>query len=89
MSQSRWLYLHDACHECNPFYFLTAPQAMRSPELPEGSVFMSSALAWITIAVPPLLKRECGPSDNVTSSLRMVTEALPEGLTVKFCISPA
>jgi hypothetical protein len=26
-------------------YFVTTPQAMRSPELPEGSVFMSSALA--------------------------------------------
>jgi hypothetical protein len=39
-------------------YFCTTPQAIRSPELPEGSVFMSSAFAWITIAVPPLLKSE-------------------------------
>ena len=39
-------------------YFVIAPQAMRSPELPEGSVFMSSALAWMTIDVPPLLKSE-------------------------------
>ena len=39
-------------------HLVTAPQAMRSPELPEGSVFMSSALAWMMIAVPPLLKRE-------------------------------
>ena len=28
-----------------PLYFLITPQAMRSPELPAGSVFMSSALA--------------------------------------------
>jgi len=39
-------------------YFVTTPQAMRSPEFPEGSVFMSSALAWMTMAVPPLLKSE-------------------------------
>src|SRR5437660_7777847 len=39
----------------------------RSPEFPEGSVFMSSALAWITIAVPPLLNSEWLPSPSVTS----------------------
>jgi hypothetical protein len=39
-------------------YLCTTPQAMRSPELPDGSVFMSSAFAWITSAVPPLLKSE-------------------------------
>ena len=39
-------------------YFVTTPQAIRSPEFPEGSVFMSSALAWMTIAVPPLVKSE-------------------------------
>ena len=31
---------------------------MRSPELPDGSVFMSSALAWIMMDVPPLANRE-------------------------------
>src|SRR5258708_367697 len=29
-------------------YFVITPQAMRSPAFPEGSVFMSSALAWMT-----------------------------------------
>ena len=46
---------------------------MRSPELPEGSVFMSSALAWMTMAVPPLLKSEWGPSVRVTSVSSSVT----------------
>ncbi len=30
------------------------PQAMRLPELPAGSVFMSSAFSWTTMEVPPL-----------------------------------
>ena len=32
-------------HESLSSYFVITPQAMRSPELPEGSVFMSSAFA--------------------------------------------
>jgi hypothetical protein len=39
-------------------YLWTTPQAIRSPELPDGSVFMSSAFAWIMSAVPPLEKSE-------------------------------
>jgi hypothetical protein len=42
----------------NLYGFDITPQAMRSPAFPAGSVFMSSALAWITSAVPPLLKME-------------------------------
>jgi len=34
-------------------YFSMMPQAMRSPEFPDGSDFRSSALAWITSEVPP------------------------------------
>ena len=33
-------------------YFVITPQAIRSPAFPVGSVVMSSAFAWITIAVP-------------------------------------
>jgi hypothetical protein len=39
-------------------YLVITPQAMRSPALPAGSVFWSSALAWMTRAVPPLLNSE-------------------------------
>ncbi len=38
------------------------PQAMRSPAFPAGSVFISSALAWIIRAVPPPAKTEFAPS---------------------------
>jgi hypothetical protein len=41
-----------------PAYLVITPQAMRSPELPAGSVFMSSGFAWMTSEVPPLLKSE-------------------------------
>jgi hypothetical protein len=71
------------------YYFVTTPQAMRSPELPEGSVFMSSALAWMTMAVPPLLKSEWAPSPRVTSLSSSFASALPLASTVKFCMSPA
>jgi hypothetical protein len=39
-------------------YFVITPQAIRSPALPAGSDFMSSGLAWITKAVPPLANNE-------------------------------
>jgi len=38
-------------------YFVMVPQAMRSPALPAGSDFMSSALAWITSAVSAIDKQ--------------------------------
>ena len=34
------------------------PQAMRLPELPDGSVFMSSAFSWTMIDVPPFANSE-------------------------------
>ena len=39
---------------------------MRSPALPAGSLFMSSALAWTTSAVPPPAKTELFPVVSVT-----------------------
>ena len=54
--QPRRLSPHDLCQP--QAYFVITPQAMRSPELPEGSVFISSASAWMTMAVPPLLNSE-------------------------------
>lgn len=39
-------------------YCVIVPQAMRSPALPAGSVFMSSGLAWTISAVPPLPNTE-------------------------------
>src|ERR1700733_3329958 len=62
-------------------YFSMAPQAMRSPELPEGSDMRSSALAWITSDVPPSWKSELAPSPRVTPLARKVALALPFGLT--------
>ena len=35
-------------------YLVIVPQAIRSPAFPEGSLFRSSAFAWIMSAVPPL-----------------------------------
>src|ERR1700720_316361 len=58
-------------------YFVTTPQAMRSPEFPEGSVFMSSALAWTTSAVPPLLKSEWLSFPKFTSLSSNLKFALP------------
>ena len=40
---------------------------MRSPELPDGSVFWSSACAWITSDVPPAVKSDGPSSPRVTS----------------------
>ena len=41
------------------FIYLTiSPQAIRSPALPAGSLFISSAWAWMTNAVPPPAKTE-------------------------------
>ena len=39
-------------------YLTMTPHAMRSPAFPAGSLTMSSALAWITNAVPPLANTE-------------------------------
>ena len=39
-------------------YSAMMPQAMRAPEFPEGSVFMSSAFSCTTIDVPPLAKSD-------------------------------
>lgn len=70
-------------------YLVIVPQAMRSPAFPEGSLIRSSALAWITSAVPPLANTELLPSPRVTAEFSTVSLAVPFGLTVKFGISPA
>ena len=70
-------------------YFVTTPQAMRSPELPEGSVFISSALAWMTSAVPPLLNSEWASAPRFTSLFPSLASALPFASIVKFGMSPA
>src|SRR6266481_65130 len=70
-------------------YFVIAPQAMRSPELPAGSVFWSSAFAWITSDVPPLLKSEWLSWPSVTSLFSALNCALPSAPTVRLGLSPA
>ena len=50
---------------------------------------MSSALAWITIAVPPLLNSEWLPSPSVTSLFSRLLFTLPFAATVKLFMSPA
>ena len=45
------------------------PQAMRSPELPVGSVTWSSAAAWMIRAEPSASKSEAGPGSRVTRAL--------------------
>jgi len=64
-----------------PFMTLSkmTPQAMRSPELPEGSVMLSSEAAWTTIASaerhdPP---RSSEPSD-LTHRFKVVDTALDD-----------
>src|SRR5690606_25342236 len=51
-------------------YRSITPQAIRAPELPEGSVTMSSGSAWITMAEPSASKSErVSPSARVTRSV--------------------
>ena len=50
---------------------------MRSPALPSGSLVISSALAWITSAVPPLLKTEWRSVPSVTPRASTVVPAVP------------
>src|SRR5882762_8425195 len=71
----------------NDYFFIT-PQAMRSPALPAGSVFWSSALACTTSAVPPLLKSEWLSLPSVTSLFSALKCALPSAPTVKLGLSP-
>src|SRR5208282_860164 len=70
-------------------YFVITPQAMRSPALPAGSVFWSSALACTTIAVPPLLYSEWLSLPRLTSLSSRLKCALPSAPTVKLGPSPA
>src|ERR1700676_1397213 len=70
-------------------YFGIVPQAMRSPALPAGSVFWSSAFAWITSDVPPLLNSEWLSLPSVTSLFSALKCALPSAPTVKLGLSPA
>ena len=65
------------------------PQAMRSPEFPDGSVFMSSPFAWMTSAVPPPVKSDVLPGPKLTRGSVTVTFAVPSDFTVKFFMSPA
>src|SRR5262249_30638711 len=70
-------------------YLVIVPHAMRPPDPPEGSVFMSSGPAWMTSAVPPLVNTELAsvPSDTRGSFTTRV--ALPSASTVKLFMSPA
>src|SRR5689334_22444642 len=61
-------------------YFLAfsiTPQAMRSPELPDGSVALSSAVAWTTIALPSWSKIELAPAAKLTASVRASKRPVP------------
>src|SRR5437764_14866420 len=49
--------------------FSITPQAMRSPELPDGSVALSSAVAWTTMALPSWSNSEFAPAAKVTASV--------------------
>jgi hypothetical protein len=51
-------FRHQVISMADTIYFVISPQAIRSPALPAGSLFMSSALAWTTNAVPPPEKTE-------------------------------
>src|SRR6185369_13213302 len=70
-------------------YLVMVPHAIRSPAFPAGSVFRSSALAWTTSAVPPLLKTERLSSPISAFRFASVAFAVPSCFTVKFNISPA
>src|SRR5215469_8682656 len=69
-------------------YFSMTPQAMRSPELPDGSDIKSSAFAWMTSAVPPSWKSEFVPSPRVTPLATRVVLALPSLSTTRLGRSP-
>ena len=63
------------CSLCASAYCLITPQAIRLPELPLGSVFMSSAFSCTISEVPPLESREFGaPGCKVTSVNVQVAE---------------
>lgn len=90
MQQPVRVYRKDRLREeTSTNYFVIVPQAMRSPALPEGSVFMSSALAWMTRAVPPFEYSEFGPSLRFTRGSTIDAFDVPLAFTVKFGISPA
>src|SRR5260370_21838536 len=58
-------------------YFVIAPQAIRSPELPAGSDFLSPGLAWITKAVPPLGNRDRPSTPKFTRGSFSISFAMP------------
>src|SRR5213595_341772 len=57
-----------------PYFFgwpaVMTPQATRSPELPAGSLILSSALAWITRALPSASNTEVVPGLRVMPSAK-------------------
>ena len=72
------------------FIWVIVPHAIRAPAFPAGSLFMSSAAAWIISAVPPLAKIELGAVGlSVTRGSMTVPLAVPSAPTVKFGMSPA
>ena len=52
-------------YNLGPGYCLITAQAIRLPELPLGSVFMSSACSCTTTDVPPLAKMEFGAAGSM------------------------
>src|SRR5206468_2881860 len=66
------------------------PQAIRAPLLPVGSVFSSSAWAWMTRLVPPSPKREPGTPDLSVAAWVMASRlAVPSAPTTRLGRSPA
>src|SRR6185295_15201734 len=69
--------------------FRMAPQAMRLPAFPEGSVISSSGSSWITRQVPLPGSSEFFPLPSVTRVATQSIAALPSAFAVKFGRSPA
>src|SRR6266702_2762612 len=66
------------------------PQAIRPPLLPVGSVFSSSAWAWMTRLVPLSPKSEPGtPGLSVTTFVVASRLAVPTPVTMRLGRSPA
>src|SRR6185503_3814558 len=65
------------------------PQAIRSPELPAGSVTLSSAVACTTMALPSASKTDVCPASSVMLSMSASYRPAPSLLTYMSGRSPA
>jgi hypothetical protein len=82
--------LTDACKNKTKknYFFSMTPQASRAPLLPAGLVIWSSGPAWMSIAVPLLVKSVVGPGNSVTSLVVVLRYPLPSVLTSRLGRSP-